>query len=137
MELTDFQKIAVRNLKSVGIEIEFIDESHLRIIQKTNYNNFILTKNELVDRAKKIFPSFIVKPVRFSLDLDLITLDWVNSKMKEIGLNRNDLVAQIAIDASSLSLILTGERKMNKSVKALFYYYFLMYDLNRELRGDD
>jgi hypothetical protein len=137
MELTDFQKIAVRNLKSVGIEIEFIDESHLRIIQKTNYNNFILTKNELVDRAKKIFPSFIVKPVRYSLDLDLITLDWVNSKMKEIGLNRNDLVAQTAIDASSLSLVLTGERKMNKSVKALFYYYFLMYDLNRELRGDD
>jgi hypothetical protein len=137
MELTDFQKIAVRNLKSVGIEIEIIDESHLRIIQKTNYNNFILTKNELVDRAKKIFPSFIVKPVRYSLDLDLITLDWVNSKMKEIGLNRNDLVAQTAIDASSLSLILSGERKMNKSVKALFYYYFLMYDLNRELRGDD
>jgi hypothetical protein len=96
-----------------------------------------LTKNELVDRAKKIFPSFIVKPVRYSLDLDLITLDWVNSKMKEIGLNRNDLVAQTAIDASSLSLILSGERKMNKSVKALFYYYFLMYDLNRELRGGD
>lgn len=137
MELTDFQKIAVRNLKSVGIEIEFIDESHLRIIQKTNFNNFILTKNELVDRAKKIFPSFIVKPVRYSLDLDLITLDWVNSKMKEIGLNRNDLVAQTAIDYSSLSLILTGERKMNKSVKALFYYYFLTYELNRDLRNSN
>ena len=136
MELTDFQKIAVRNLKSVGIEIEFIDESHLRIIQKTNYNNFILTKNELVDRAKKIFPSFIVKPVRFSLDLSVVTPEWVNSKMKEIGLNRNDLVAQTALDASSISLILSGERKMNKSVKALFYYYFLMYELNRDLRGD-
>lgn len=136
MELTDFQKIAVRNLKSVGIEIEFIDESHLRIIQKTNYNNFILTKNELVDRAKKIFPSFIVKPVRFSLDLSVVTPEWVNSKIKEIGLNKNDLVAQTALDASSISLILSGERKMNKSVKALFYYYFLMYDLNRELRGD-
>lgn len=136
MELTDFQKIAVRNLKSVGIEIEFIDESHLRIIQKTNFNNFILTKNELVDRAKIIFPSFIVKPVRFSLDLSVVTPEWVNSKMKEIGLNRNDLVAQTALDASSISLILSGERKMSKSVKALFYYYFLMYELNRDLRGD-
>ena len=136
MELTDFQKIAVRNLKSVGIEIEFIDESHLRIIQKTNYNNFILTKNELVDRAKKIFPSFIVKPVRFSLDISVVTPEWVNTKIKEIGLNKNDLVAQTALDASSISLILSGERKMNKSVKALFYYYFLMYELNRDLRGD-
>lgn len=135
MELTDFQKIAIRNLKSVGIEIEIIDDSHLRIIQKSNYNNYILTKKELVDRAKKLFPSFIVKPVRYSLDLDLITLDWVNSKMKEIGLNRNDLVAQTAIDASSISLILSGERKMNKSVKALFYYYFLTYELNREFRN--
>lgn len=135
MELTYFQKIAVRNLKSVGIEIEFIDESHLRIIQKTNYNNFILTKNELVDRAKKIFPSYIVKPVRFSLDLSVVTPEWVNTKIKEIGLNKNDLVAQTALDASSISLILSGERKMNKSVKALFYYYFLMYELNRDFRS--
>lgn len=134
MEMTDFQKIAVRNLKMVGIEIEFLDEKHLKITQKSLYNGFILTKKELVDRAKKIFPEHTVKPVRFSLDVSYIDIDWINSKMKEIGLSTNDLVSQTAIDKSSLSLILSGERKMNKSVKALFYYYFLTYELNRDLR---
>lgn len=135
MEMTEFQKVAVRNLKMVGIEIEFLDDRHLRITQKELYNGFILTKNELVDRAKSIFPDYIVKPVRYSLDVSIIDVPWIESKMKEIGLSTNDLVSQIAIDKSSLSLMLSGERKMNKSVKALFYYYFLTYELNRNLRG--
>lgn len=135
MELTDFQKIAVRNLKMVGIEIDFLDEQHLRITQKKLYNGFVLTKNELVDRAKKIFPDYIVKPVRYSLDVSVIDVIYIKSKIKEIGLNVNDLAAQTAIDKSSLSLFLSGERKMNKSVKALFFYYFLTYELNKDFRS--
>jgi hypothetical protein len=137
MELTDFQKIAVRNLKMVGIEIDFLDEQHLRITQKKLYNGFVLTKNELVDRAKKIFPDYIVKPVRYSLDVSVIDVIYIKSKIKEIGLNVNDLAAQTAIDKSSLSLFLSGERKMNKSVKALFFYYFLTYELNKNFRSEN
>lgn len=135
MELTDFQKIAVRNLKMVGIDIEFLDDQHLKITQKQLFNGFILTKNELVDRAKKIFPDYIVKPVRYSLDVSTIDAIYIKSKIKEIGLNVNDLAAQTAIDKSSLSLFLSGERKMNKSVKALFFYYFLTYELNKDFRS--
>ncbi len=137
MELTDFQKIAVRNLKMVGIDIDFLDEQHLRITQKKLYNGFVLTKNELVDRAKKIFPDYIVKPVRYSLDVSTIDVIYIKSKIKEIGLNVNDLAAQTAIDKSSLSLFLSGERKMNKSVKALFFYYFLTYELNKNFRSEN
>jgi len=137
MELTDFQKIAVRNLKMVGIEIDFLDEQHLKITQKKLYNGFVLTKNELVDRAKKIFPDYIVKPVRYSLDVSVIDVIYIKSKIKEIGLNVNDLAAQTAIDKSSLSLFLSGERKMNKSVKALFFYYFLTYELNKNFRSEN
>ena len=135
MELTDFQKIAVRNLKMVEIDIDFLDDQHLRITQKKLYNGFILTKNELVDRAKKIFPTHIIKPVRYSLDVSTIDVVYIKSKIKEIGLNVNDLAAQTAIDKSSLSLFLSGERKMNKSVKALFFYYFLTYELNKDFRS--
>lgn len=137
MELTDFQKIAVRNLKMVGIDIDFLDDQHLRITQKKLFNGFILTKNELVDRAKKIFPDYIVKPVRYSLDVSTIDAVYIKSKIKEIGLNVNDLAAQTAIDKSSLSLFLSGERKMNKSVKALFFYYFLTYELNKDFRSEN
>jgi hypothetical protein len=134
MELTKMQKFAVGKWQSVGIEIDFLDNMQLRITQKTNYNGYILTKKELVDRAKSVFPDHIIKPVRYSLDVADIDAAWILDKMKAIGLNTNDLVAQTTIDKSSLSLMLSGDRKMNKSVKALFYYYFLTYDLNRELR---
>jgi hypothetical protein len=135
MELTEFQKIAVNHLRMVGIEIDFLDNQHLRITQKRLFNGFILTKNELVERAKNIFPDYMVKPVRYSLDVSVIDIIYIKSKMKEIGLNVNDLAAQTAIDKSSLSLLLSGERKMNKSVKALFFYYFLTYELNKDVRS--
>jgi hypothetical protein len=137
MELTEFQKIAVNHLRMVGIEIDFLDNQHLRITQKRLFNGFILTKNELVERAKNIFPDYMVKPVRYSLDVSVIDIIYIKSKMKEIGLNVNDLAAQTAIDKSSLSLLLSGERKMNKSVKALFFYYFLTYELNKDVRSEN
>lgn len=136
MELTEFQKIAVNHLRMVGIEIDFLDNQHLKITQKRLFNGFILTKNELVERAKNIFPDYIVKPVRYSLDVSNIDAIYIKSKIKEIGLNVNDLAAQTAIDKSSLSLFLSGERKMNKSVKALFFYYFLTYELNKDFRSE-
>jgi hypothetical protein len=73
--------------------------------------------------------------VRYSLDVSVIDVIYIKSKIKEIGLNVNDLAAQTAIDKSSLSLFLSGERKMNKSVKALFFYYFLTYELNKDFRS--
>ena len=54
--------------------------------------------------------------------------------MQEFGIKIGDLVKQTTLDNSSLSLFLSGKRKMNKSVKALFYYYFLTYELNRDFR---
>jgi len=80
METTEFQKIAIRNLKMVGIEIEIIDALNLKIIQRSIYNGYILTKKELVDRAKKVFPEMIIKPIRFSLDVGEIDCDWIKKQ---------------------------------------------------------
>jgi hypothetical protein len=137
MELTDSQKFTIRNLKMVGIEFDFLDDKQIKITQKKLYNGYILTKKELVNRAKNIFPGYIIKPVRYNLDISFIDATYVKNKIKEIGLNVNDLVAQTALDKSSLSLILSGERKMNKSVKAMFFYYFLTYELNKSFRDNN
>ncbi|KPE49779.1 hypothetical protein AOB46_18650 [Chryseobacterium indologenes] len=75
-----------------------------------------------------------MQPVRYSLNVSEISIDWIQDKMKEFGLNTNDLVSQLALDKSSISLFFSRERKMNKSVKALFFYYFLTYELNRDFR---
>ncbi len=56
--------------------------------------------------------------------------------MKEFGIRRKDLIKQLAIDKSSLSLYLSGKRKMDKSLKAAFFYYFMNYEINRDLREE-
>jgi len=126
--------VSIKNYKKLGFEIEQLDNDTVKITQKRIINGYILNRKELIERAKKIFPNAKILPVRYSLDVTDITPEWIQDKMKEFGLNTNDLVSQIALDKSSLSLFFSGERKMNKSVKALFFYYFLTYELNRDFR---
>jgi len=49
---------------------------------------------------------------------------WVSKRLEELGLSRQDLIQDLLLDKSSLSLLLSGNRKMNKSTKAAFFYYF-------------
>ncbi|WDF45230.1 hypothetical protein PQ459_10000 [Chryseobacterium sp. KACC 21268] len=127
-------EVSIKNYKKLGFEIEQLDNDTVKITQKRIINGYILNRKELIERAKKIFPNAKILPIRYSLDVADITPEWIHDKMKEFGLNTNDLVSQIALDKSSLSLFFSGERKMNKSVKALFFYYFLTYELNRDFR---
>lgn len=104
------------------------------ITQSSLYNGYILNQKQLVERAKKIFPDKKVRPSVFSLDVSEITLNWIKSKMDEFGIKRKDLIKQLAIDKSSLSLLLSGSTELSKRTKATFFYYFLSYELNRDLR---
>lgn len=136
IKITKDQQLSIQNYKKVGIDIEVLNDNIVRIVQNRIINGYILNKKELIERAKEIFPGYKVQPIRYSLNVSEITPEWIHEKMKEFGLNTNDLASQIAIDKSSLSLILSGERKMNKSVQALFFYYFLTYELNRDFRAE-
>lgn len=86
------------------------------------------------ERAREVFPDAKILPVVYSLQVDNISIDWVESKMEEFGIKRNDLIKQLAIDKSSLSEMFSGNRGLTKSMKATFFYYFLTYELNRDLR---
>jgi hypothetical protein len=136
--LRNFPKTSIENsilnYRKQGLEILQLDDNTVKITQKKIINGYILNRKELVDRAKEIFPNSKILPVRYSLDVAEINPVWIQEKMKEFGLTANDLVSQIALDKSSLSLFFSGERKMNKSVKALFFYYFLTFELNRDFR---
>ncbi|AZA93059.1 Uncharacterised protein [Chryseobacterium nakagawai] len=134
IKITKDQQISIQNYKKVGIDIEILNDNTVRIVQSRIINGYILNKKELIERAKEIFPGAKIQPIRYSLDVSLVTPEWIQYKMKEFGLNTNDLVSQVALDKSSLSLFFSGERKLNKSVKALFFYYFLTYELNRDFR---
>lgn len=134
---------SISTYAAAGIDITFADftENVLTVIitQSRLVNGYILNNKELYNRAKEVFNGINqiklkVIPNVFFLNVDNITIQWIKNKMDEFGIKINDLIKQLAIDKSSLSLMLSGERKMNKSVKALFFYYFLTYELNRDFR---
>ncbi|WP_289024347.1 hypothetical protein [uncultured Salegentibacter sp.] len=134
MKLTEKQADSIANYKRMGIYIAILSGDKVRISQNTEMNGYFLTQKQLVKRARAIFPDAKIIPLVYSLDVDEITADWIQAKMKDLGIKRNDLIKQLAIDKSSLSLYLTGKREMEKNQKAAFYYYFLTYELNRDLR---
>ncbi|ODS87341.1 MAG: hypothetical protein ABS44_11930 [Chryseobacterium sp. SCN 40-13] len=80
-----------------------------------------------------------MQPNVFSLDVSQITVEWINEKMNEFGIKRNDLVKQLALDKSYISRLFSDENNQFKinltnQVKSMFYYYFLTYELNRDFR---
>ncbi len=53
-----------------------------------------------------------------------IDYNWVITQMDELGISRKDLIQDLLLDKSTLSLLLNGNRKLNKTTKAAFFYYF-------------
>ncbi len=53
-----------------------------------------------------------------------VNYQWVNEKLDELGLTRKNIMQDLLLDKSTLSLLLNGNRKFNKTTKAAFYYYF-------------
>lgn len=149
-EITENIRTSVANYKKSGINITILDHKDdkrgdnglpykvVKIKQERLINGFILTQKQLVERANEVFKFYWfpiqIVPVVYSLNVDDITLDWILSKMKTFGVSRKDLIKQLAIDKSSLSLKLSGERALSKLDKAAFFYYFLVYELNRDFR---
>lgn len=139
MTLNKTQKQQIQAYKMLGIEIEFLDDNTVKISQARLKNGYILNQRQLHERAKEIFPDKHIIPDVFSLGVNDITTEWIESKMKEFGIKRSDLVKQLALTKSYISLLFADDsnnRKINLSrpIKAMFFYYFLTYELNRDFR---
>ena len=133
---------SISNYARMGIDIEILEIEKntvkVKISQNRLVNGYILNQKMLVERVKEVFGptklKTIVIPLVYSLDVNIVSLEWIEDKMQEFGIKRKDILKQLAIDKSSLNLYLSGERKMNKLVKSAFYFYFLTYELNRDFR---
>lgn len=139
---------SIGSYSASGIDIEIIslenDVATVIIKQSRLINGYILNQKQLVERCKEVFEPTGLKtkvlPAVFSIDVDHITVDWIKEKMIEFGIKRNDLIGQLALDKSYVSLLFADEsnkRKINlsKPMKATFFYYFLTYELNRDFRN--
>lgn len=128
------EKQSVSGYGRLGISIEPLKDGRVKVTQSRLINGYILNQKQLIERGKEVYPDAKIIPVVYSLDVNDITIDWIESKMLEFGIKRNDLIKQLAIDSSSLSLILSGKRELSKPMRATFFYYFLTYELNRDFR---
>lgn len=128
------EKKSIHGYGQMGIDIEPLDDGTVKVTQSRLINGYILNQKQLIERGKEAFPDSKIIPVVYSLNVDDITLEWIESKMQEYGIKRNDLIKQLAIDRSSLSLVLSGKRELSKPMRATFFYYFLTYELNRDFR---
>ena len=98
----------------------------------------IFSFKELVERAKGVFDGIIppetkqhVRPIPHGKsELEKFSVNDANSKMEKLGLKPKDLVKLLDIDKSSLSLMLSGERELTKSGKAMLYYLFKYLESN-------
>jgi len=134
-ELDDSQLESIKNYSKAGIEISVVDEETVLIKQSKLINGYILSNKELFQRARAIFPEHNIKPVVFNLDVSTVTIEWIEQKMKEFGLNKKDLSRQLAIKKEDVSLYLSKKKGMEYTLKAAFYYYFLSYELNKNFRA--
>lgn len=128
------EKNSISGYKQMGVDIEPLEDGTVKVTQSRLINGYILNQKQLIERGKEAFPDSKIIPVVYSLDVDDITLEWIETRMLEFGIKRNDLIKQLAIDRSSLSLILSGKRELSKPMRATFFYYFLTYELNRDFR---
>ncbi len=126
------EKVFINGYRRMGIDIEPLEDGVVKVTQARLINGYILNQKQLIERGKDLYPDAKIIPIVYSLNVEDITIDWIKSKMQEFGIKRNDLIKQLAIDRSSLSLIISGKRELSKPMRATFFYYFLTYELNRD-----
>lgn len=132
---------------TTGIFISILEDSpadkkiKFRVEQKKLINNWILSQHELVTRAKVLFTGVLPSDIRtlwsvitFNPNLDEIDIDWIKSRMGKFGITNADIIKHLNLDKSTLSLFFSGERGLTKSQKTAFLYYFMVFEINKDLR---
>lgn len=71
------------------------------------------------------------------MEIESITIQWIQEKMNELGLKRKDLTKDLLLDRSYLSRLFTDDNsphkiQLTKQTKAMFYYYFLCCSLQNQ-----
>jgi len=140
----DIRMFRDKLLAYAGIKVDilsFEDEViRVRVEQAELKNNYMLNQAQLVGRAATVFAPlenrYRIHYVALTYQPDLAEIDynWINESLSRFKISRNDLIKQMGIDKSTLSELLSGNRNLTKFQKAAFFYYFMTYQLNHDIR---
>ena len=114
------------------IVVEIVSYSDKRLIvrieQKDMVGNILLTKKELMERAREMFKGEIpddwkltISAVNFDRkDIDNLTIKSIKSKMERLGLRSKHLSNYTGIDKWTLSFLFAGDKELTKWHKVAF-----------------
>lgn len=119
-----------------GIDIRTADDDTSVVVAEQvslTERGCIYTQRELIEKARYLYPSkqYKIVPLTYQLNVDDVTPEWIQEQMALYGVKPKDLVKQLALTKSSVSIIINGTRPIAASTKALIYYYFLSLKLGR------
>lgn len=123
----------IAHLRMSGIVVTPPDEQGIvTIVQEEVNNGRIRTNKELHQLARHLYPDkrYKIRPVTFALNLDIVTPEWIRERMEALNIHTKDLVQQLGITPSEISVFVNGKRPMSRAMRAMFYYYFLTFELN-------
>lgn len=61
-----------------------------------------------------------------------VTPQWVSSRLRDLNLERTEVMKALQIDKSTFSLIMSGKRSMTKAMKGAFYYYLAYMEISEK-----
>ncbi|MEZ4888390.1 MAG: hypothetical protein R3E32_26925 [Chitinophagales bacterium] len=85
-------------------------------------------RGEEIDRNKKT--NWI--PLDYQPNFDIITAAYIREQKKKYEIKNKDLVKQMGLDKSTMSLIVNGGYKLTKPIKAAFFHYFYAFQMSIE-----
>jgi len=139
--LTKEQENSIQNYKRLGIVFTLESDDTVIIKQERLINGYLLSQKQLVTRAREIFPTHKLKPVVYCLNIKSITPKWILEQMTIYKLNKKDLIKQLAIKKEDLYKYIeenpTHQKTIPAPTRALFFYYFLSYEIITSFREEE
>ncbi|HTE31303.1 MAG TPA: hypothetical protein VK666_13070 [Chryseolinea sp.] len=130
------EQAALLHRRHGGIVFKILEYSPKKVIiqvaQERHAAGNYQSAKRLIEIVHETFDRFfkdakvIPRPIVFEVSpANKVTSEWINKKMLTIGVRLKEIAADTGIEYSQLSGLVTGNKPLSQTVKAMFYFYFL------------
>lgn len=129
--LTALEQADIRASKHIIQGMKITREDGVIVSKQTHIPKWsIYTNKELYAKAKEIYDGVLEKKHHihagtFILDEKTVTIEWIKTKMEEIGLTNKDLHKQLGLTSPVISRLFCGKQELSRPLRVMFFYYIM------------
>ncbi len=137
----DINDISMRYRKSENIHVycKSSDERSVIVaaIQKKKIDRTYLDKKTLISEIKERLSEYTDKTIHIHFSpyiespVEIVDAEYVSYKMSKYKISIKVLVKDLGMKRSDISAMANGNKPIDRSTKAVFYYYFKVQELLR------